>query len=90
MKKIAEITKEQFNKLEQAENKVKVFKNILNINPNLNYAVGDTGICIRNAKPLDVFTNKIRGIDFYYIIISEISEDVAMAYTLYPFQNELK
>lgn len=85
MKKINKITEEQFNVLNESENKIEVFKEILNLDiiPN-NYRIGDTAISIDNAEAFDVYENNSNNRNVYYVVINKIDNNLAFAYSFYP------
>lgn len=84
MKKVKEITQKQLEKLINADDQAKVFKEIVNLEPTSEYKVGDTAVKVEGFKPLDVFKNSFNGIDTYYIVVNALSEQMAFAYSLYP------
>jgi hypothetical protein len=84
MKKIKEITVNQFEKLRNSEDQAKVFKEIVNLKQTSEYKVGDTTVKVEGSKPLDVFKNTFKGKDTYYIVINTLDEQMAFAYSLYP------
>lgn len=84
MKKITEITHEQFNELKNATDQVKSFKEIANINEIGTYCIGDTTIKVDNSKKLEVYKEVVNNKNFYYIIVNPIDEELAFAYSLYP------
>lgn len=84
MQKIMEVTQKQFDILENAENKEKVLKDIINLQSASCYKIGDTTIKVQEAKPLDVFKNTFKDRTTYYFIIRPLDSETAFAYSLYP------
>lgn len=84
MKKIMEITEEQFNNFKNAQNQKEMIKQILDIPKDTKIQIGDTVVKVLNAKPLNIFKNTFNGRDFYYIIIKSINHELAFAYSIYP------
>ena len=84
MEKIKILTQEQFDKFEKSKEQEKVAKELLGLPSSAKIGVGDTAVTINNSKPLDVYKNYWKGKDTYYIVISTIDEETAMAYSIYP------
>lgn len=84
MEKVKSITEEQFKTLRRRKYTVKAFKDIVGIELEGKYGVGDSAITATDAKELDIFKSTLKGITRYYIIISVINKKVALAVSLYP------
>ncbi len=83
MKKIKEITQEQFEMFKTTRSKKKMFKEIVSLDNKERYEVGDTVVKISNAKPLEIYKNTWNNKNCYYMIIETLDENLAMAFSLY-------
>lgn len=83
MKKIMELTNEQFEQFMQAENKVVAFKALHDI-PKSVYRSGTTTIYADNAKKGDVYEVVLSDRHYYYVVDEPTLSGLATAISIYP------
>lgn len=84
MKKLKEITKEEFEYFLESKDQVSAFMKILDMEKADKYSIGDTVIRVDNAKEYEVYKNTMGIKNIYYLVTNKIDEKLASAYSFYP------
>ncbi|HWR06166.1 hypothetical protein [Sporomusa sp.] len=84
MKKIAQLTSDQFMTLKESKRLEKLLKKHVGLADQTGYALGDTAVTIPNPELYGIYRNEWNGKMFYYLVVSVMGPELAFAWSLYP------
>jgi hypothetical protein len=85
MEKLKTLTKHEFNRIENANNIILVFKRMLGLTGE--YFLGDTFATIDNAEMLGVYKHNDGVRDYYYLVVNTYNNNKVFTWCLWQHNN---